>query len=728
MSDFGWFAVRLFLSPTLTGKCRSVLSAFAARQGPWGAFPGREDIEKADLETSAQQREAAEATSAKTALDRKGRGKGNGNSKRQATYSQVPQTLDARPIQTQRRETGTSVPSTPVLTPMFTQKWASIHYSSFKPTKQNCQRRKDGCVLLTVPEGERLVILGSYGIRILEGEATIAGAFLMASSSVHMVHAPHCHAIPVLRTTKDSSIMLHPHPTAQGLRQLARLNPVFGKLWNEAPHKAGKPIPTYQIIFTSDDGPKRAFLQDLISPAEWNKKLAGLMAAKQKALPIVFLCGPKSSGKSTFGRLLANRLVTGHGGESRKRPLSTVVILDLDPGQPESGQLRAHAIASVSPSVDPAHFVECALDLFSHYQRSAETNKHPLVINTPGWVQGTGLDILVELVRHICPTEVIYMSQDGPEETVEGLKSVCRSSGENIPFHTLPSQSSEGPSSRTSLHLRTMQTMSYFHLNNSKPHPSEQDQAPLPAWNPAPLTELRPWRVRYKGAERGLVGVLCYDHQPAPELLLDAINGLVLALVHVEHKAAYRDLINTATTEYTSTESSTERVQGVVPAIVSAAAGIPLITNPHGRTLDPRYSRALSLVLVRGIDAYRGELQLLTPLPSTELLRTSGKNLVLVAGKFDTPSWAYSEDLHARAFGSSAAVAAPAPGQGVDGEDDESDTSSEEEDDEENEQQQDNKARSLGSHTEFPWVEMLHGSQKRSVGSRVWRVRRDPRS
>jgi polynucleotide 5'-hydroxyl-kinase GRC3/NOL9 len=30
-----------------------------------------------------------------------------------------------------------------------------------------------------------------------------------------------------------------------------------------------------------------------------------------------------------------------------------------------------------------------------------------------------------------------------------------------------------------------------------------------------------------------------------------------------------------------------------------------------------------------------------------------------------------------------------------------------------------------GRVVEVPWVEMLHGSQKRAVGSKVWRVRRD---
>ena len=478
-------------------------------------------------------------------------------------------------------------------------------------------------------------------------------------------------------------------------------------------------------MFTPEDRPKRAFLQDLVSPGEWNKKLAGLVAANKKSTPIVFLCGPKSSGKSTFGRSLTNRLITDHGG-FKKKPWSTAIVLDLDPGQPEYGppgvisvnkvsapilsppfchpsgvgsehsQLRAHAIAAVSPALDPTHFIECALDLFSHYKQSIYA-KSPLIVNTPGWIQGTGLDILAELVRRITPTEVIYMSREGPEETVESLKAVCSS---NIPFHALPSQSSEN-TPRTPINLRTLQTMSYFHLDWKSVVTSQHH-----TWNPTRLTEMRPWRVRYKGPDRGFVGILCYDHQPAPDLLMEAINGMILALVKVEDKAAFRDLLDSSSPD----------------GITWTAEGIPLIQNGLGRTLDPRHSQTLGLVLIRGIDTKRGELQLLTPLPAAEVIaaeEAAGKensSLVLVAGKFDTPTWAYAEDLYWRA----------SSGVGAGGQDAASESDEEEEGDYVEEKGPLSQGLKPGDELEsLPWVEMLHGSQKRSVGSRVWRVRRD---
>jgi polynucleotide 5'-hydroxyl-kinase GRC3/NOL9 len=77
------------------------------------------------------------------------------------------------------------------------------------------------------------VLLGSYGVKVREGEVTVAGAVLTAADGVQWLHAPHCHAVPVLRTADDTILELQPHPTAKGLRQLAKLNPAFAKIWNE---------------------------------------------------------------------------------------------------------------------------------------------------------------------------------------------------------------------------------------------------------------------------------------------------------------------------------------------------------------------------------------------------------------------------------------------------------------------------------------------------------------
>ncbi|KAK3941371.1 polynucleotide 5'-hydroxyl-kinase grc3 [Diplogelasinospora grovesii] len=687
------------------GPGSPVMSAFAARQSFWPASA------KAEKVSEPEEEQTVEVAPARRPSRRK-----------PAPAEPAPQATEPEPVN--------SVPSTPYLTPRTTSprpeesggtpKRPSVQHSSFKPTKKNYQRKKDGRVLLKASEGERLVILGSYGLKVVEGEAAIAGAILTPSDTTHWIHAPHCHALPVLRITSDSTIELHPHPAAPSLRQLGRLNPVFGRLWSESDDVSE----TFQIVTTSEDAPAGAFLQTLVSPAEWNKKLAELSSPKLKAAPpIVFVCGPKSAGKSTFGRLLANRLVTDTGGSKRKT-WPAVAVLDLDPGQPEYSppgvislnkittpnlspsfchpllgvdtQLRSHATASVSPSLDPAHFVECVLDLYTCYKRSL---KIPLVINTPGWIQGTGLEILTELVKEMRPTEVVYMSLNGPDETVDALRAACTNK-----FQALPSQGSESyPGKPTPLHLRTMQMMSYFHLSQN-------------GWDPAPLMEIRPWRVRYRGGgKRGFKGVLFYDNPPPPDLVQEAINGMVLGLVRVEDAAAYRGLLKKDDDDEMDVDTPANTERGVL----RTKEGIPLIPNPQGQTLDPRHSRALGLVLIRGIDTSRGELQLLTPIPidrMTEEARSEGGELVLVAGKWDTPTWAYAEDLHRRALTSSSNKDA----QGDDG------GAEEAEDEEEEEGDERSNARTLQQgYDECPWVETLHGSSGRAVGSRVWRVRRD---
>lgn len=433
--------------------------------------------------------------------------------------------------------------------------------------------------------------------------------------------------------------------------------------------------------------------------------------------------------------MLANRFITHHVApreDSKDTPWNGVAYLDVDPGQPEFTPpgvialvtmskpnlspsfchpaveagfkvVRSQAVASVSPALDPTHLVECAIDMFLSRSES-DTAKVPLIINTPGWVQGTGLDIITTLIKRTDPTEVIYMSLDGPEETVEHLKSFCG----RIPFTTLPSQASEY-TSRTALHYRTMQAMSYFHLRP----PSLAVK--YHTWDPTPLTEIPPFRVRYRGTDRGMLGVLCYDYQPHPSLLAESINGMVVALVTVEGPDAFADIV-------TDTSSKISDIAHVEDTLITLTPeGIPFLQNPNGRCLRPQLSETIGLALIRGVDVERGELQVLTPLADTVLSKFSREGhhkLVMVAGKFDTPSWAYTEDFYMRAHekgnNTQSGGAHEVTVADEDTDDDASDGDHE-----------DDVGPAARGYTEAPWVEMLHGNQKRSVGSRVWRVRRD---
>ncbi|KAI5922951.1 hypothetical protein F4810DRAFT_670936 [Camillea tinctor] len=625
-----------------------------------------------------------------------------------------------------------------------------VQFSSFRPSKKNYQQKKGGNVLIKLTDGERLVILGSYGIRIDSGEVTIVGATLRPSKDIHWVNAPHCHALPVIRCSEDAVLELSSHPGADSLRQLGKLSPQFGRLWNETSESS------FQILYSSEDGPRRTSLQDLVSPPEWNREIAKLLT-KSNIKPLsVMVTGPKSSGKSTFGKLLANRLVTNPSTVSKRREPQAVAILDLDPGQPEycvAGQMalvlltepvlepsfchplptsgcriiRSHALASVSPASDHELYIEAATDLITHYQNILAS--YPLIINTPGWIQGTGLELLTSLITNLRPSTVVYMSQAGPVETVESLQEACKTSD----FSTLPSQTIQYVS-RTAAHLRSMQTQSYFH---AEPKSSNNDKYSL-QWFTKPLTNVPPWQVKYKGEDCGIFGIMCYDYQTTPGLLADAINGTILAAVEVENPKAFRehegqnrnakekdneDMVD-ASMELDDDQSE----QATLPSLphlqknitIRTPEGIPFIETSRGTTLDPRYSQSLGLVLIRGIDVNNGLLHILTPISPERIAEVSarGGEIVLVSGKFDPPSWAYTEELYYRSQaeeGGSTTV----PTDVMDVDESGGDGSSSDDSD------SDEVGKALIEAGLTPWIEVLPGNRKRGAGSKVLRVRRD---
>ncbi|TVY55558.1 Polynucleotide 5'-hydroxyl-kinase GRC3 [Lachnellula cervina] len=581
----------------------------------------------------------------------------------------------------------------------------SIPLSSFKPNKNNAKELKDGTVLLSLAPGEfcliftdmaeRLVLVGQCAITVKRGQITLLGATLQASKTLHKVYAPSSHALPVIRcmATEIDAAEVCLHQYESGLGNLKSLSPLFGKLWNDGSGPLGsefesrlgtKRDSTCQIVrstlsqnehmlnfdqlFSSQDGPPKAFLYPLISPPEWNAALSKLTEPGTK-VSAIFVCGPKSSGKSTFGRLLTNRLLSNTNG---------IALLDLDPGQPEystpghlsllhllepnfgspythpiphgkSRTIRSHAIGAVTPSMDPAFYMSCASDLLAHYRNLLSTWPNcPLVINTPGWVLGTGLEILVDLITKIRPTDIIYMSQAGPPEVTASLKEAAKGK----PLITLPSQASEY-TTRTAAHLRTMQSMSYLHLD-----PSSNGET----FNTQPLTSIPPWEIRYSGENPGILGIICYGEQPPAEFLADTINGSLVSIVAIDDDAAIpgwhtqdgknlqtidQDFISlTADPDLHPFDATAQPLQ--TPLLIrTPTEDLPYFNPLNSITLDPTHSHTIGLALVRGIDIPRRRLQILTPIPATivEEINESGRKIVLVSGKLDTPGWAYTEAL-----------------------------------------------------------------------------------
>ncbi|PHH59587.1 hypothetical protein CDD81_2852 [Ophiocordyceps australis] len=685
------------MSSTLPSKRRK-LEASRAPQSAVSALAARRRLAETDSSSSGEA--AASASS-------------NPFSLLQTLQTPYQDSLREQAVKKQTSSAAAETKNTTAQAPLVT-------YSSFTLTKQNHRVEADGTLEISLSDCERFLIVGSYGIRVLKGSVTVAGAVLNPGSSIQWVHAPHCYAVPVLRTAEDTKLVLYHDANAHGLRKLGRLSPMFRRIWDcqlaVASPESPISLPTFEFIGNSSEHAAQCTLQELVSPPQWNQKLASLAESMLVDEPTtVLICGPKSAGKSTFSRLLTNRLLTcADSDELGNRLAHGVAVLDLDPGQPEYSPpgtlslvhvtrpnlgapfthaslddeafkiVRCHALATVNPASSTELYAECAMDLYTFYRQTLRNC--PLLINTSGWVLGLGLELLLEVIGKIRPAEVVYMSTEGPMETVQALRNATKRC-----FTTLPSQPSH-IRSRTATQLRDMQTMSYFH--SFKKH--GPNGTPRLAWESSALSSMRPLVVRYAGPGSGILGILRYDFQLPANLIAEAINGMVLAIVQVEDGRAFRSLAPADSYKLGHAGDA-----AAVPPVLTCGEDIALISNPNDETLDPRYSHTLGLGLVRGVDGPNKCLHMITPVSLPRLV--DAKGIVLVHGNLDTPTWCYTEHLYEQEEAE--------PEQELDAMADEG--------------EQDMATDNASLQTAVPWVEVLKGAEKRPVGSKVWRVRRD---
>ena len=424
------------------------------------------------------------------------------------------------------------------------------------------------------------------------------------------------------------------------------------------------------------------------------------------------ICGPKGAGKSTLTRLLTNELI------SKSSLGSGVCLLDIDPGQPEYSPpgdvslvhlksynfgppythptiaegsedilVRAHHVGGITPRDDPYHYIQCVLDLYSTYRRILQNQPQcPLVINSCGWVFGAGLDLLEELIGNMALTDIVYMNTSGPEDVVDTLSEAAHRIGAS--FHTLPSQSSTS-TARTATDLRTMQTLSYFHLD-------EHERGTL-RWNPASINTVEPTNIYYTGPQQNILGIMILGDEMTTTYLAGLINGSVLGVVVIEDDSAipddalaeYQQAINNTAmhTQDTAEPTGSAEKHAASPRAMSSMAkplvgsteqpplasslpsidshepaasrqpkpsirrskeGIPHLFSGHGSNipLDPSKTRCIGQVLIRGIDTRFNVLQAITPIPAATFAtyREQGSKIVLVRGKLDMPTWAYEEE------------------------------------------------------------------------------------
>lgn len=371
--------------------------------------------------------------------------------------------------------------------------------------------------------------------------------------------------------------------------------------------------------------------------------------------------GPKASGKSTISKWLVNTFLTA----SKAVASPSCFWLDLDPGQPEftaPGQMslvqirtpvlgpnyshpnghissshraiRSHTLAANSPKEDVVHFLACAMDLRDEYFRQLEDFAGaPLIINCSGWVLGSAVSAMMELVQQFPLTDVVLMDPM-ERETVAAIEATLPTAKVlTIPPRHKPSQS------RTSAELRAMLAMAYFH--------SLTPTIGLSVWTDKPLSELHPWHVKYNGKDAGISSIISYGEAVNPDFLASVIDGMMVAVCEVESDEAY------ATVQYRPPHvpgvSAARMGENVAERVGRTPEGLPYFRSDHSgliQPLDPRFSCCKGLAIVRGIDVAKQELQLMTPMSVREIMALQGSKTVLVRGKFDSPDWVFLEDMY----------------------------------------------------------------------------------
>lgn len=146
---------------------------------------------------------------------------------------------------------------------------------------------------------------------------------------------------------------------------------------------------------------------------DWSRPIHEILDRHADPINKVLICGATGTGTSTLCRLLMNKMLTvsldGASYTSRFFP-SGVILLDIDPGQPEvaapgivylahlrtplfgppftslivpgmtkNKMLRMHYLGAFAPRDAPSHYQNCVSDLLALYR---EYIGLPLVVNT----------------------------------------------------------------------------------------------------------------------------------------------------------------------------------------------------------------------------------------------------------------------------------------------------------------------------------------------------------
>eukprot|EP01133_Synstelium_polycarpum_P004970 gene4970-5781_t len=181
-------------------------------------------------------------------------------------------------------------------------------------------------------------------------------------------------------------------------------------------------IDTYNIsgvypLFT----PKLA-TQPLVVASHWMAFIADRILPDKA--PVIMTLGTKDIGKSTFNRILVNRLLGKH---------SQVLHLETDVGQTEftphglvsltlvsepifgptwshiRTPIKSYFFGDTSPKNDPERYLALVRSIITQARAIQRAYGVPIVVNTMGWLKGIGYFLAEEMIKCLAPSHIVYL-------------------------------------------------------------------------------------------------------------------------------------------------------------------------------------------------------------------------------------------------------------------------------------------------------------------------------
>ncbi|KAG0199154.1 Polynucleotide 5'-hydroxyl-kinase grc3 [Mortierella sp. GBA30] len=406
-------------------------------------------------------------------------------------------------------------------------------------------------------------------------------------------------------------------------------------------------------------------------PSTWRDAMQALIdstvdenSGRVKRPPVSVVCGGKKMGKSTFSRMILNRMLNRYRkvafiecdvGQSEFTPVGMVALHVVEtpalgapfthPRQP----YRAFFVGNSTPRDDPDYYMACIKELVKTYYaevshtRSWEDNdddyhsdddddEHiPLVINTQGWIKGMGYDLLLQLLDYTAPSHIFgfHSPSSGesnlPQIFFATMKEQAQIAGRQQPSFSYVSAVVLGDDNNASPFTkyhpadhRALALLSYFYLKQEQ----GLEQGSLAdvdrrTWDfTKALVVRRPWSWDWNQAK----GIWVLFDQVPPSQILHVLNASLVALMG-DKENRFDDDDRPGESE-TNGQAQPALAKDTPPADQT----MPLNYFPLGQfpPPPPEHTTCHGLAIIRSIQPSTRMLHILTPIPLSKLKKCNG--------------------------------------------------------------------------------------------------------